>query len=396
MKVPAAELVTRLRKFTNLMDMSYEGWRFAFIFNPVTAFYFTGTMQDGVLFIQKDEIPIYFVKRCFERAKEESRFSEIVHMTSYSYMAEKLALNKYSKVYIDKHFVTMDIFSKFNKYFEFENVESCDFEIAKTMSIKSSFELNMIRRAGEIQRQVLEEYLPSVIKAGMTEAELASFLVSELLKNGVQPSSRLSSFGRELFLGNISFGINSLKRSSIDSPFGVDGNCPAVPFLASPHKILERDEMVYIDIYCGIEGYMTAMSAIYTPYQVTDYIYDQQRRCAYIRDRAAEMLKPGITPESIYEYFINTLHPALEGVFMGVLGNQAEFLGRGIGLYIDEYPTIAKGFKEPLKENMVITLEPKVAVKGIGTIGVKNTYIVTVNGGESVNGNNGDIINLAF
>ncbi|MBQ3032913.1 MAG: aminopeptidase P family protein [Deferribacterales bacterium] len=394
MKVPAAELATRLKKFTNIMDMAFDGWRYVFIFNPVSAYYFTGTMQDGVLLIQPNDTPKYFIRRSVKRAQDESRFSEIIPIDSYSQMAEKLSVNKYSKIFIDKQFITMDIFERFNKYFGFENIEGCDRQLDQCRAVKSSFELNMIRRAGEIQRQILEEYMPQVLRPGMTEAEAASFLASELLRQGTQLVTRVRSFGRELLMGSVSFGVNSLKKFAFDGPGGAEGNCPAAPFLGSPHRILERDDLILIDICCGVEGYMADMTCVYSFKEVSDYVYSQQRRCGYIRDRAAEMLKPGITPESIYEYFINTLHPALEGVFMGEAPHNAKFLGHGIGLYVDEYPAIAKGFKEPLKENMVIALEPKAALKGIGMVGVENTYIVTPNGGESVNGENSEIIML--
>ncbi len=395
MKVPAAELATRLKKFTNIMDMSCEGWRYVFIFDPVMAFYFTGTMQDGFLFIQNgSRAPEYFVRRSAERAGEESRFSEIVPVDSYASAAEKLSLNKYSRVFIDKNFVTMDAFARFNKHFAFENVESCDRELSICRAVKSAFELNMIRRAGEIQRHIIEEYMPEVLKPGMTEAEAAAFMTGELLRQGAQGISRVRAFGRELFVGSVCFGTNSLKKTALDSPSGCEGNSPAAPFLGSPHRILEREDMIYIDMCCGVEGYMTAMTGVYSFREAPDYVYAQQHRCRYIRDRAAEMLKPGVSPESVYEYFINSLHPALEGVFMGLPPYGAAFLGRGTGLYADEYPVIAEGFDAPFEENMVITLEPKAALKNYGLVGTGNTYIVTSSGGESVNGDNGDIIIL--
>jgi Xaa-Pro aminopeptidase len=48
---------------------------------------------------------------------------------------------------------------------------------------------------------------------------------------------------------------------------------------------------------------------------------------------------------------------------------------------------IAKGFDEPLVEGMVIALEPKRGVAGIGMVGGENTYLVTSNGGKSLTGN---------
>ena len=35
-------------------------------------------MQDGILFIQRDEEPVYFVKRSVERAAEEIRYCKVM------------------------------------------------------------------------------------------------------------------------------------------------------------------------------------------------------------------------------------------------------------------------------------------------------------------------------
>ena len=56
-------------------------------------------------------------------------------------------------------------------------------------------------------------------------------------------------------------------------------------------------------------------------------------------------------------------------------------------MQIDEPPVIAKGFDEPLAEGMVIALEPKRGVAGVGMVGSENTYLVTPNGGKSLTGN---------
>jgi Xaa-Pro aminopeptidase len=51
---------------------------------------------------------------------------------------------------------------------------------------------------------------------------------------------------------------------------------------------------------------------------------------------------------------------------------------------IDEYPVIAKGFDEPLEENLVISLEPRPGLPGRGMVGTENTFIVTRRGGLCV------------
>jgi len=53
---------------------------------------------------------------------------------------------------------------------------------------------------------------------------------------------------------------------------------------------------------------------------------------------------------------------------------------------------IAKGFDEPIVENMVFAIEPKKGIKDIGMVGIENTFIVTPNGGECITGDHPGLI----
>lgn len=53
-KVPSDELKSRLKRFRAEMDRRNPGWEMAAIFGKVNLYYFTGTMQDGVLLIRQD------------------------------------------------------------------------------------------------------------------------------------------------------------------------------------------------------------------------------------------------------------------------------------------------------------------------------------------------------
>ena len=49
-------------------------------------------------------------------------------------------------------------------------------------------------------------------------------------------------------------------------------------------------------------------------------------------------------------------------------------------------PVIAEGFDEPLQEGMVLAVEPKAGVGGIGMVGIENTFLVTPDGGKCITG----------
>jgi Xaa-Pro dipeptidase len=53
MRVPLAELNSRIARFREQMDQSSPGWEITVIFSKINQYYFTGTMQDGILFIPR-------------------------------------------------------------------------------------------------------------------------------------------------------------------------------------------------------------------------------------------------------------------------------------------------------------------------------------------------------
>jgi Xaa-Pro aminopeptidase len=98
------------------------------------------------------------------------------------------------------------------------------------------------------------------------------------------------------------------------------------------------------------------------------------------------MLKPGSVPSEIYVDIMSGLKPEFIENFMGFGKRTVKFLGHGIGLTIDEIPVIAKGFDEPLQEGIVLALEPKKGIIGIGMVGIENTFLVTPKGGRCITG----------
>jgi Xaa-Pro dipeptidase len=60
-RVPALELKDQNEPFSKQNGSNCPQWNWAIIFSKVNQYYFTGTMQDGMLIIPKDEEPVYWV-----------------------------------------------------------------------------------------------------------------------------------------------------------------------------------------------------------------------------------------------------------------------------------------------------------------------------------------------
>jgi Xaa-Pro aminopeptidase len=162
---------------------------------------------------------------------------------------------------------------------------------------------------------------------------------------------------------------------------------PAVPLLGSRKRLLRPGDLVFVDIGCGVDGYHTDKTLTYVYRgQLPEEAVRIHRRCLAIETAVAALLKPGAIPSEIYAEITGALEPEFLDGFMGFGTRQARFLGHGIGLHIDEWPVLAKGFDEPLQENMVLAVEPKKGIAGIGMVGTENTFVVTPTGGRCLTG----------
>ena len=70
-QVPISELQSRMNSFRGVMNTANPDWEIAVVFSKVNQYYFTGTMQDGMLIIPRDGTAEYWVRRSYERAQLE-------------------------------------------------------------------------------------------------------------------------------------------------------------------------------------------------------------------------------------------------------------------------------------------------------------------------------------
>jgi Xaa-Pro dipeptidase len=393
-KVPSNELEARLKRFRAIMDVHHPSWKLAVIFSKINLYYLTGTMQDGMLLIPRSGEAVLWVRRSYERAVNESLFPLIRPMDGFRDAAAVLGTVP-SAVHIETEFVPLAFLQRFQKHFPFREALSLDAQIAYTRSVKSTYELNLMRKSGELHRIVLEERVPLMLKEGMSEVDLVGELYAQMLRDGHHGVARFGMFDTEIAIGHIAFGESSLYPTSFNGPGGNYGMGPAVPFIGSRERKLTKGDLVFIDIGFGVEGYHTDKTLNYVfGKEPGNEIMREHNACLDIQSRLAEKLKPGAIPSALYEDIMNSLSPTFLKNFMGFDKRQVRFLGHGIGLVIDEVPVIARGFDNPLEENMVLALEPKKGIENVGMVGIENTFLVTPDGGECITGHSRGLVTV--
>ncbi len=393
-RTPKNELQNRMEQFKIIMEKTYPEWDITVIFSKINQYYFTGTMQDGMLIIPRDDEPTFWVRRSYERALNESLFNNIKPMNSYRDAAGNIDKN-IETIYLETEVVPIALYNRFQKYFPFKNYKPLDKVIATLRAVKSQYELSLMRKAGKIHEHVLEDIVPGILKDGMSEAELAADLFKVMINEGHHGVTRFGMFETEIILGQIGFGESSIYPSYFNGPGGNYGMSPSVPLIGSRDRKLKSGDLVFIDAGCGYDGYNTDKTMTYMfKKSLPEYAIEIHIQCVEIQNEIVKMLKPGAIPSEIYNKIMNNLDTEFLENFMGYGNRRVNFLGHGIGLLIDEIPVIANGFNEPLKEGMVFAIEPKKGIKNIGMVGIENTYIVTPKGGECITGNNPGLIPL--
>lgn len=385
-KVSLSELNQRMMRFRTTMDQKQPEWKLALFISKINQYYFTGTMQDALLVIPRDQEAVYLVRRSYERALDESLFPNIKPMDNYR-DAINIAGKWETQVHIEAETMPMAYYQRLQKYFGFTGFSGLEQVIASVRSIKSSYELSLMKESGRIHRHVMEDLAPGLLKEGMTEAEFATLLYSTLVAEGHQGIVRFSMFDTDMLIGQIGFGENSLYPTFFNGPGGSLGVHPAAPVLGSRERRLKKGDLVFVDAGCAVGGYHTDKTMTYLfGGTLSNEAQDIHRQCVAIQDAIASQLKPGAIPSRIYKDMIAGFDNEFLKDFMGFGKRRVKFLGHGIGLVVDEWPVIAEGFDEPIQAGMAFALEPKKGIEGIGMVGIENTFIVEETGSACITG----------
>lgn len=382
--VPAGEIHARiLRLQRKLADTGLDG---AVIPDGINMFYYTGTMQNGILFVPSDGDPVFFVRRSFERAKRETPIKAVLQFKSFTELP--LLLDSFGlqtgTIGVDETTIAVSIFKKLSAAFPEAVFQDISPMLSVIRSVKSEYEIGLMREAGRRHKFVYDS-IPDMIREGITEWELGSAIHAHMLKLDYTGLGRLAAFNTEFFAGVISFGESGNYPSASVGPDGLVGLSPAFPFLGGA-KRLEKGEIAFIDTGFAYQGYFTDKTRIYAIGRPPQVALDAHKICLDIQEAVRRRLKPGAIPSEIFTevYQSEVVSRNFEENFMGFGSNQILFLGHGIGLVIDEFPVIARRVDSPIEENMVIAVEPKKGLAGIGLVGVENTFLVTEHGGEKL------------
>jgi len=378
---PASELKDRCGKLQKLMQGA--GLDAAILVQSSDLFYFTGSIQQGALYVPADGEPIYMVRKEYTRARMECGLKEIVPFKSPRNIPEILAdfnLPLPKKAGMELDVLPVALFGRFKKVLAECEIVDVSALVRTVRAVKSSYEIEIMKDAA-LQVEKVCQRAREVIKVGMTDLELAAELEYAARKAGHQGLTRMRGFNSELFYGHVFSGPDSAVPAFNDTPLGGLGVNPAVGQGAS-YKRIEANQPIVVDFTGAFDGYLVDQTRMFCVDGLPDELARAYDDMVKIEQHAKQIARPGVAWGTVYDECLRmAVEMGYAEHFMGAAGAQVSFIGHGIGIEIDEFPFIARGFSDNLlEENMTFAFEPKAVYPGLGAVGVENTFWVAPDG----------------
>lgn len=264
--------------------------------------------------------------------------------------------------------------------------------IRQARSVKTSVEIEMFRRSGIAHAKAYEQ-IPGIYREGMTDVELSIEIERLMRLQGCLGIFRVFGRSMEIFMGSVLTGNNAAYPSPYDFALGGQGLDPALPGGANGTP-LKEGQSVMVDLGGNFNGYMGDMSRVFSVGKLSEEAYAAHQVCLDIQEKVSSMARPGAVCEDLYNAAVDMAEKAgFADKFMGI-GQQAKFIGHGIGLEINEMPVIAPRMKQELEPGMVFALEPKIVIPEVGPVGIENSWVVTNEGVEKLTNCAEEIIEL--
>jgi Xaa-Pro dipeptidase len=356
----------------------------ALITQNVDLFYFTGSMQSGVLIVPPRGRPVYAVRRVLERARRESALEEIRPLETLRdlpALLREVLSGPAHRVGMELDVVpalTRDRFAALLPEVEIADVSP---SVRRVRSVKSDYEISKMRSAAGLA-EVMLKAAAEILREGMTEVEFSGRVEAAARREGHQGLIRLRGWNQEVYYGTILSGEAGAVPSFPDLPLGGDGLGAAMPYGAGRRRIVAGDPVIF-DYTAALDGYICDQTR-------TLVIGALAQKFARAHDAAVTILKdvesairPGVTPQDLYHLGLTRAGDLGWGEwFMGYGPLRARYIGHGLGLELDEWPVIADGFTDPLEPGQVFCIEPKFTFPGEGAVGIEDEYVVTPDGAE--------------
>ena len=363
--------------------LASKGFDAALISYHRDVLYYTGTAQPANLLVFSGRDPILFVRRAFDLASEDTGGGlELVHAPSFAAVQEALSSLEGPGHRLG---VALDVMPaghlrRLESMLPDWMVDNVSPLVLAQRAIKQPCEIEALEHAAALSSIAYETIIGS-LTPGISPVELAAEVGRALRRRGVEenvffrrwdawlPSSGIFAAGDEAAI--ISGHAMTVTGTGVSQ---------ALPWGPSRRPI-GRGEVVYVDIGLNLAGYHTDFTRSYVAGRADSQaseLFDIVKRA---QEAAIGALQPGAPANATMRAAQEVVASAgVAGNFQGYGDKQGDYVGHGVGLELDERPTLTSKEEWPLEVNMCLAVETKLIMPEWGGIGIEDTLILEDHG----------------
>ncbi len=374
---PPDSLAARMLKLQALL--AQRELDFAVLHYATDLYYYTGSVQPLYLLVPREGEASLLARKSLSRLQTEVPF-----LTTHPFdgSQELIAALDATGVRAARRLAfTLDTASaasvqRFQRLCPQAEIVDCSWELRQLRMVKSAEELAILARSGEIMTQ-LPELVRAHFSAGISELALSAALEYAWRRQGSDALIRCRREGVEMSgSGVCAAGVRTLSGSKFEGVCGGTGLSPAVPYGATETPIAPGEPIV-LDFAFVRHGYHLDQTRMACWGRPTDEVLRAYEAMLTVQQHVFDALRPGTRWEEVYAVALaRATELGYADTFMGVGREQVSFVGHGVGLELDELPFLAPRMPYPLEAGMTIAIEPKVALPGIGVVGIEDTVVV--------------------
>ena len=226
--VPAREISRRVSRLQHrLQEGPMDG---ALILDPLNMYYYTGTIQQGVVFVPIEGEAVFLVRRSYERALRETPLKRVFPLKGFSQLQATLTdLGLHTNILgMAETTLSVSVFKTLAKAFPRGTFTDISALLGMIRAVKSDYEVGLIRKAGA-RHEMVYDAIPSLIHEGMTEWALGTEIHKGMLALGFTGVTRFAALGGELDMGIVSFGESGNYPTASVGPGGLMGLFSSLP-----------------------------------------------------------------------------------------------------------------------------------------------------------------------
>ncbi len=354
----------------------------ALIIDRTDLFYYSGTGQQGWLYVPVAGEPLLMIFKEYARACVESEISTILSISGSRRIPETIeehGLPLPRRLGMEFDVLPVAVFHQYQHIFADADISDISTEIRLLRAVKSDYEIDRIRAAA-VGSDALAEKAKEILQVGKPEIVAAGEIEGYARTIGHQGLMKMRLFNNGMSFGHLMSGASAAVPSYAPSPNGGCGTCAAVG-LGAGAAPLEANVPILLDYAFGLDGYISDHTRIFCLGTLPAELQRAHDAMLTIQEKGAQLCLPGAIAGEVYQQLLEEVKRlGFADFFMGAGERPVRFIGHGTGLELDEFPFIAHNQKLKLAAGMVLALEPKVVLPGKGIVGIENTNVITDTG----------------